>query len=162
MAIKTQGTNLYTIDPDDGTVIEVGCVTSIDGIDVTMEQVETTCLNSLERSYIAGLGTPGTATFGINFDTEDASHVRLLELKNAGTNLPWAIGWSQAPDVPPSSIQDSDGEWVFDEPMPDERGWLLFEGFMNSFPFSFAQNAVVTSTVGIQVSGGIRVIPAGT
>jgi hypothetical protein len=51
---------------------------------------------------------------------------------------------------------------VFDEPLPDDRGWLLFEGFMNSFPFSFAQNAVVTSTVGIQVSGGIRVIPAGT
>lgn len=160
MAIKTQGTNLYTIDPDDGSVIEVGCVTSIDGIDVTVEQVETTCLNSLERTYVAGLGTPGTATFGINFDTEDASHVRLLELKNAGTDLQWAIGWSQDPDTAPSSVQDSAGEWVFAEPLPTSRGWLLFEGFMNSFPFSFAQNAVVTSTVGIQVSGGIRVIPA--
>lgn len=160
MAIKTQGTNLYTIDPDDGSVIEVGCVTSIDGIDVTVEQVETTCLNSLERTYVAGLGTPGTATFGINFDTEDASHVRLLELKNAGTDLQWAIGWSQDPDTSPSSVQDSAGEWVFAEPLPTSRGWLLFEGFMNSFPFSFAQNAVVTSTVGIQVSGGIRVVPA--
>jgi len=158
MAIKTQGTDLYTIDPVDGSIIEVGCVTSIDGIDVTIEQIETTCLNALERTYVGGLGTPGTATFGINFDTSDASHVRLLELKNAGTDLQWAIGWSQDPGTPPTSEQDSAGEWIFVEPLPASRGWLLFEGFMNSFPFSFAQNAVVTSTVGIQVSGGIRVI----
>lgn len=160
MAIKTQRSNLYTIDPDDGTVFEVGCVLSIDGIDVTIEQIETTCLSSAERTYVGGLGTPGTATFQINFDTADPSHVRLLELKNEGADLQWAIGFSQSPDTEPSSEQDSAGEWIFAEPLPTSRGWLLFEGFMNSFPFSFAQNAVVTSTVGIQVSGGIRVVPA--
>jgi hypothetical protein len=162
MAIKTQGTNLYTIDPDDGTVIEAGCVTSIDGIDTTLEQIETTCLNATSRTYIAGLATPGTATFGINFDTADSSHIRLLELKQAGISLPWAIGLSQDPDTPPSSNTDSNGDWVFAEPLPTTRGWILFEGFMNSFPFSFAQNSVVQSTVGIQVSGEVEAVPAGS
>ena len=31
--MKTQGTELYAIDPDNGALIVVGCPTSIDGID---------------------------------------------------------------------------------------------------------------------------------
>lgn len=157
MAIKTQGTDLYTIDPADGTLLKVGCVTSIDGIDTTLDQIETTCLESPARTYEAGLATPGTATFGINVDPSDGSHVRLHQLKVAGTTLQWAIGWSEDPGTPPAVTTDSDGENVFDP--PDSRSWILFEGFMNSFPFSFAQNAVVTSTVGIQVSGEPVLIP---
>ena len=45
---------------------------------------------------------------------------------------------------------------------PTSRSWILFEGFMNSYPFSFALNAVATSTVGIQVSGEPELIPAGS
>lgn len=160
MAVKTQGTDLYVIDPDDGSVITVGCPTSIDGIDTTLDQIETTCLNSPARTYEAGMATPGTATFGINVDPKDASHVRLHQLKTAGTTLQWAVGWSEDPGTPPTVITDSDGEYVFDT--PSSRSWILFEGFMNSFPFSFALNAVVESTVGIQVSGEPELIPAGS
>jgi hypothetical protein len=104
------------------------------------------------------MATPGTATFGINVDPKDASHVRLHQLKTAGTTLQWAVGWSEDPGTPPTVITDSDGEYVFDT--PSSRSWILFEGFMNSFPFSFALNAVVESTVGIQVSGEPELIPA--
>lgn len=122
--------------------------------------METTCLNAPARTYIGGLATPGTATFGINFDPSDPSHVRLHQLKVAGADMKWAVGFSEAPDVPPTSTTDSDGEYVF---VPDaSRSWILFDGFMNSYPFSFAQNAVVASTVGIQVSGEPEVIPAGS
>lgn len=158
--MKTQGTNLYTIDPANGELIVVGCPTSIDGIDTSIDQIETTCLSDLARTYEAGLATPGTATFGINVDPKDPSHVRLHQLKIQGVTLPWAVGWSEAPDVEPTIEQDSDGEYVF-VPNP-ARSWLLFEGFMNSFPFSFAQNSSVASTVGIQVSGEPELIPAGT
>lgn len=158
--MKTQGTNLYAIDPADGSVIVVGCPTSIDGIDTSIDQIETTCLNSPARTYEAGLATPGTATFGINVDPKDPSHLRLHQLKTAGTTLQWAVGWSEAPDVAPTTEQNSDGEYVFvTNPV---RSWILFEGFMNSFPFSFALNAQVQSTVGIQVSGEPELIPAGT
>lgn len=158
--MKTQGTNLYAIDPADGSVIIVGCPTSIDGIDTTVEQIETTCLNSTARTYDAGLATPGTASFGINVDPKDPSHLRLHQLKTAGTTLQWAVGWSEAPDVAPTTEQNSDGEYVF--VTNPARSWILFEGFMNSFPFSFALNAQVASTVGIQVSGEPELIPAGS
>lgn len=166
MAIKTQGTELYVIDPEDGTVITVGCVTSIDGIDTTLDQIETTCLNALTRTYESGLATPGTATFTINSDYRDESHVRLHQLKVAGVTLAWAIGWRQddsngipvLPGDPPTVITDSNGDYDFD--LPEARGWIVFDGFMNSFPFSFAQNAVVTSNIGIQVSGEPIWIPA--
>lgn len=159
MAIKTQGTMLYTIDPVDGSVLEVGCVTAIDGIDTTLDQIETTCLSSPARTYLAGLATPGTATFTINSDPQDDSHIRLHQLKVAGTTLPWAVGWSDD-DAPPTTVLNSAGLYEF--VTPTTRSWTLFEGFMNSFPFSFALNAVVTSNVGIQVSGEPEWIPATT
>jgi len=146
MAIKTQGTYLYTVDPETDAVLLVGCVTSIDGVDTTNEQLETTCLESLARTYIAGLATPGQASFGINFDPADASHLRLHQLKVAGTSLPWAIGFSDGVTVP---TVDTAGNLD----VPATRSWIEFEGFMTSYPFSFAQNAVVQSTVGIQISG---------
>ncbi len=151
MAKKVAGTNLYAIDPDTGQVIVVGCPTSIDGIDTSVEQIETTCLNSTARTYEAGLATPGTASFGINVDPEDPSHLRLHQLKTAGTTLKWAVGWSESPDTPPTVVTNSDGEYEFNT--NPARSWILFDGFMNSFPFSFALNSVVQSTVGIQVSG---------
>jgi len=159
MALKTQGTQLYTIDPADGSVIEVGCVTNIDGIDTTVEQVETTCLAAQVREYIAGLATPGAASFGINFDTADSSHVRLHALKVAGTTLQWAVGFSDGTDDP-TSTPDSDAGYVFD--VDPDRSWIVFEGFMNSFPFSFQQNSAVQSTVGIQVSGEPAIVPKGS
>jgi len=158
--MKVQGTNLYAIDPVDGSLIEVDCPTSIDGIDTSITQLDKTCLNSPAREYEAGLAEPGTATFGINIDPKNASHVRLHQLKIAGTTLQWAVGWSEAPDVPPTIETDSDGEYSF-VPNP-ARSWIFFEGFMNSFPFSFQLAALVTSTVGIQVSGEPELIPAGS
>lgn len=155
MAVKTQGTDLYAIDPEDNSLLVVGCVTSIDGIDTSVEQVETTCLQENARTYIAGLATPGAATFGINTDPSDESHLRLHQLKVAGTTLKWAIGWSENPNANPTV--DSNGD--FD--LPTTRSWITFEGFMNSFPFSFQQNSVVQSNIGIQVSGEPVLVPLG-
>jgi hypothetical protein len=135
MTVKTQGTDLYVIDPANDSILVVGCVTTIDGIDTTVEQIETTCLSDPARSYESGLATPGSASFGINTDPKDASHLRLHQLKVAGTTLKWALGTA--------------GDFI----LPNGRSWLTFEGFMNSYPFSFAQNSVVQSTVGIQISG---------
>lgn len=159
MAIKTQGTQMYCVDPDSKTILVVGCVTQIDGIDTTLDQLETTCLDSVARTYVGGLATPGSATFGINFDPADQSHVRMHQLKVRGDVLHWAIGFSDgAPNssgVRPQPTVDSNGDFV----PPNTRSWITFDGFMNSYPFTFALNAVVTSNVGIQISGEPDVIP---
>ena len=146
MSMPTQGTYLYVIDPANDSVITVGCVTSIDGIDTTNEQIEDTCLSAQSRTYRGGLSTPGAASFGINFDTADASHIRLHQLKVAKTTLEWAVGFANGTDLP-----TADTSGGFD--VPATRSWIRFRGFMTSFPFTFAQNAVVQSTVGIQISG---------
>lgn len=146
MAIKTQGTRLYTIDPSDESLITVGCITSLDGIDTTNEQLDITCLSDLARQFIAGLATPGQASFGINFDTSDSTHTRLHQLKVAGTSLVWAVGFSDGTTLP---VVDSGG--TFD--LATTRSWIRFNGYMANFPFNFALNSVIQSTVGIQVSG---------
>ncbi|SDS41923.1 Phage tail tube, TTP, lambda-like [Pseudomonas prosekii] len=38
--------------------------------------------------------------------------------------------------------------------LPPTRTWFAFQGYVADFPFTFAQNAVVASTVSIQRSGG--------
>lgn len=156
MTIRSQGTDLFAIDPADGSVIDVGCITSLDGIDTAIDQIETTCLNDLSRTYEAGLATPGAATFGLQFDPSDPAHIRLHQLKTSGATLQWAVGFSDG-TLPPTSGTDSGGDYEF--VLPPTRSWLTFEGYMNSYPFTFGLNTMVTSTVGIQVSGEPVLIP---
>lgn len=156
MTIKSQGTDLYTIDPATGALLDVGCITSLDGIDTAIDQIETTCLNDITRTYEAGLSTPGAATFGLQFDPSEVNHIRLHQLKTAGTQLKWAIGFSDG-TVAPTAGTDSSGDNEF--VLPPTRSWLVFDGYMNSFPFTFGLNTMVTSTVGIQVSGEPVLIP---
>ena len=153
MAINAQGSELYVIDPADDSLITVSCVTTISGLDSQLDQIETTCLENLARTYDAGLANPGTATFGIQFDPSSASHVRLHQLKVAGTSLEWALGWSDETGVAPTV--DVGGDFV----LQTTRSYLRFDGFMNSFPFDFQQNTKVSSTVGIQVSGDPVLVP---
>lgn len=144
MAIKTQGTELYFIDPDDFSVVKVGCVTTITGLTAARDQIETTCLDSAARTYEAGMATPGTAQFTINFDTGDTSHVRLHALYVEGTKVDWALGWSDGTALPTS---DSTAFTL-----PTSRSWIEFNGYVSDLPFDFALNTVVTSNVSIQVS----------
>lgn len=134
------------IDPDDLSLITVGCVTSITGITAARDQIETTCLDSEARTYVAGMAAPGTATFTINFDPSDASHARLHELYVEGAVLEFALGWSDGTAAPTS--QSTDGF-----ALPTSRTWIQFDGFISDLPFDFSLNAVVSSSVSVQVSG---------
>jgi Phage tail tube, TTP, lambda-like len=155
MAVKTQGTELYFIDPAGAVVTEVGCVTTITGLTAARDQIETTCLDSLARTYLPGMPTPGAATFTINADPTDTSHIRLHELYREGTSVDWAIGWSDDIGVAPTG--DSSGFTL-----PTSRTWITFEGYIADYPFDFALNAVVTSNLSIQVSDFPVWVPATT
>jgi len=145
MAVKTQGTQLYFIDPDTFAVTPVGCVTTLTGLTAGRDQIEVTCLDSDAREYLAGMATPGAAQFTINSDPADVSHVRLHELYVEGTTLDWAIGWSDGTAAPTS---DSTAFTL-----PSTRSWITFEGYLSDFPFDFALASAVTSNISIQVSG---------
>ena len=152
MAISTQGTELYFLDPGDTSgevVTKLGCPTAITGLNSPADQIETTCLDSLEAEYVRGLKRPGAGTVTIQWDPDDASHRRILEIADDPTigNIWWAIGLSDGTGIPPTS-GDSSG-FVF----PTTRTYLSFEGYVADVPFDFALNSVVTSTINIQVSG---------
>lgn len=153
--MKTQGTNLWVIDPDDDSLLNIGCVTSIDGVAST--RATTTippCLS--DPSGAAGKSpgelTPGTPTFGINTNPADASHIRLHELLISGDVVKFALGWSDG-TAPPTV--DTSGD--FD--LPNTRTWLTFPGYISTFPFSFASNAVVASTIGVEMTSPELLVP---
>lgn len=153
--LKAQGTQLYFIDPDSGDVLEVSCVTSVSGLDATVDELETTCLaNRSARTFEAGLGNPGTATLGIQFDPEDASNLRLYELYNSRENIQFAIGMSDGELDP--TVEDN--EWVF----PQDRSWLVFDGYVSGFPWDFSLNAMVSNNLSVRVSGQPLLVPRTT
>lgn len=159
MPLTSQGTDLYTIDPDTGELLDVGCITSLDGIDTAIDQIETTCLNDTTRTYQAGLSTPGAGTFGLMIDPSNPVHVRLHQLKLSGRTLPWAVGWSDGTVAPTVGTDSSgDDEFVF----PPSRSWIAYDAYLSSFPFTFGLNAMVTSNVGFQLSGEPVMIPKST
>ncbi|NIF15631.1 phage tail tube protein [Pantoea sp. Cy-639] len=155
MSILTQGTQVYALMPPlTGTgplaVTEVECATAFNPGGAPAEQIEDTCLSSTSRTYKKGLRTPGQASLTINADPNSASHVRLHQLSEADgdTTIKWAVGWSDGTASPTLSTEGDDFE------LPASRTWFVFEGYVADFPFDFAANAVVSTAVSIQRSGG--------
>ena len=156
MSVLTQGTQAYILvpaAPGSGplTVMEVECITTFDPAGSPADQIEDTCLSDKDRRYKKGLRTPGQASIGLNADPTNASHVRVHQLSEADDedNIKWAIGWADG-DAPPTLNTAGD-----DFEFPKSRTWCVFEGYVADFPFTFAANAVVASTVSIQRSGGL-------
>lgn len=153
MAILAQGTQIYFIDPEydsNGAGLRVvECATTFDPGGNPADQIETTCLEDTSRAYEPGLRTPGQASMTINADPRNASHVRLHQISETDPTpvMKWAVGWSDGTAEP---TIDSNGDFV----LPSTRTWYTFQGYVSDFPFSFAQNTVVTSNVTIQRSGG--------
>lgn len=150
MSMNVQRTQLYFAIPDGsdaGEIVEVGCVTTLDGLTASRDQLDVTCISDEARRLEAGLLTPGAATFTILFDPNDESHVHLHELYRAGTTIKWALGLSDGFDSAPSSV-DSAGDFN----LPSDRTFIVFDGYVSDFPWSFAVGQKVTNNLSIQVS----------
>lgn len=157
MAIQTQGTQVYFINPlasGGPEVVEIECPTGVTGLSMPKENIETTCLDSSARTYVPGLATPGAATITINFDPRVESHLQLNELWRSNEVVPIAIGFSDGTDAP--TLNTAGDGFVF----PTTRSYVYFEGFVQDIPLDFSLNAVVTADLTIQVSGPYIVYPA--
>lgn len=146
MAVKTQGTQLFAIDPADCSVITVECTTGLTGLGAPREQIETTCLDADVRTYVGGLATPGQLTVGLNFDPSIASHYRLYEMWRDNVDFKFAIGLGPETDVPTTSSG-------CDFDYPTTRTFIEAEGYIVDFPLEIALNAVITSSIPFQLSG---------
>jgi hypothetical protein len=150
MAVKTQGTQIYIIDPEASggpEVLTIQCAISVEGPDAPREQIEITCLEDIARAYEAGLIAPGALTISINADSRNYSHVRLHELYVLGTKFDMALAWGNGTAAPTIG---SDGTFDF----PTTRDYIaLYDTYVSNFPFNFSLNSVVTSSVSFQLSG---------
>lgn len=148
MSIKTQGTDLFIIDPENGELLEIACTTSIDSAGATRAVFTIPpCLSDTTGAASKSPGelTPATLTFGLNADPTEPSHLRLHELLVEGTeHLQFALGWSDGTANPTLASPDA---FV----LPTSRTWLTFTGFVSAFPFNFAANAVVATTVTVEL-----------
>jgi hypothetical protein len=156
MAVKTQGTSLFFINPNTNFVVKVGAVSTISGVSASRDQIETTDLESNARTYEAGLAAPGTASFSIRFDPQNESHLALHQIFKQGKTVKWALGWSDGVTEP---IVDPiiTNQFV----IPNSRSFLIFEGYVVDCPFDFSLNAVVESSISLQVSGFPELQPKG-
>lgn len=148
MSTRTQGTQLYFIDPDDGSVIEVPCTTGITGVGATRAVFTApACLDDLTGTTNKQPGelTPGALSFGLNLDSSVPAHLRINELLLSGDVVGFAIGWSDGTADPTT---DSIPDFTF----PSTRTWSSFEGFFSGVPVDFAVNSVVTTNVGVEMT----------
>lgn len=154
MSVLAQGTQIYFIDPTGPSVTVIECATTFSPGGSPADQIEDTCLEDTARSYKPGLRTPGQASMGINADPDNASHLRLHALSETDPSpvMQFAVGWSDGTAPPTLDVSD-------DIVLPATRTWFVFSGYVSDFPFDFAQNTVVTSTVSIQRSGGSSWVP---
>jgi hypothetical protein len=150
MAVKTQGTELYFVDPTAvmPSVIKMACPTGVTGLGGPADQIETTCLGANEKTYVQGLFTPGQVSIPFNLDPQAASHQDLFDLKEAGDNLNWIVCLSDGPGTP---TLDSDSDFV----APATRSSIKFVGYIADLNIDLATNEIVRGTLTVQRSGSV-------
>lgn len=163
MTTKTQGTNLYAIDPADGSLMDIGCVTGVGGIGSTRNSISIgACLADPkgESSKSPGELVPGTATMNLNIDEDNPQHARLHKMFLDGVVLQWVVGLPGGPrnlDGTPAVVPLIDSNDLFD--LPDTRGWIPFEGFLSAFPWEFQTNTVINAAISIELTKAPIFIP---
>lgn len=143
--ITTKGTRLY-FAKSDSEVLKVACATGITGLGGAADQIETTCLDSIEKEYVRGMPNPGVVSVPVNFIPRSAAHQALLALKESGEVVSWLIALSDSAAEP--SIGTSDGRLESSDPTTAE-----FLGYLADMNIDIATNEIVRATLSVQRSG---------
>lgn len=157
-AVRTQGTELFIFDEEGNVVLKVDCPTTATGFSGGRSQIDVSCLEDIADQFEAGRIQPGTVTLGLNVDPQSASHLRLHELYAEGTKFDFALGWGDFTPGPPAAgpvpTLDSNGLVL-----PSTRSWLQGNAYVSDFSFDFNPNDVVKSSLTLQLSGFVSLIP---
>lgn len=153
--VKTQGTELFTVDALSSSVASVlkfACPTGITGLGGAADQIETTCLDTTDdKEYARGLGNPGQVSVPFNFIPRNGSHQILFDLKDSGDTLPWLIALSDGTGAP---TLDSENDLV-PQPAP-QRTSAKFQAYIADVNIDIATNEIVRGTLTLQRSGGVE------
>lgn len=151
--LKTQGTELFTVDALSSSVaavLKLACPTGITGLGGAKDQLEDTCLDAMEdKTYKAGLGNPGQVTVAFNFIPTNTSHQVLFDLKESGEVLQWMECFSEAYGIAPTL--DSVDALV----APAGRTTAEFQAYVADVNIDVATNEIVRGTLLLQRSGAV-------
>lgn len=149
---KSEGTEVYFYDANNSTdgVVQLGCVTNIDGLGGARSQIDTSCFSDTDDTFVAGRGSPGQVTIDLNYseDDSDTYHEKLEALRDAGTTVSWGIGFSNGTSNPTSNSSD---ELEF----ASTRSGRVFSGYVADVTMTIADNDIVRTQLVIQRSGTI-------
>lgn len=151
-SIKTQGTQLFFIDTlssSTAAIVTMTCPTGITGLGGAADQIDDTCLDAVERSFVRGLANPGQVSVPFVMKSPAAnSHKVLFDLKDAGIDADWLICLSDGAAAP---TLDSSEAFV----APAGRTSFGFVGYVADLAIDVAGNEVVRGTLTIQRSGAV-------
>lgn len=151
-SIKTQGTELFfidTISSSAAAIVKMVCPTGITGLGGPADQIDDTCLDAMDRSFVRGLGNPGQVSVPFVMKSPaPASHQLLFTLKDDGIDVDWLIALSDGTAQPTLNISE---QFV----APAGRTSFGFVGYISDVNIDIATNEVVRGTLTIQRSGGV-------
>lgn len=150
--VKTQGTELFTVDALSSSVaavLKMACPTGITGLGGAADQIETTCLDAtVDREYARGLGNPGQVSVPFNFIPTNSSHQFLIDLRDAGDIVEWMVCLSEGTADPTLDSSDS-------LVAPAGRTSAKFNAYIADLNFDIATNEIVRGTMTLQRSGAV-------
>lgn len=153
MALKTQGSELYFIDPNasDFPVVRLECPTGITGFGGQADQIDTTCLEDINSRSEPGIFRSGPVT--VPFVLRGASEVHagqeaMIALRDSRLTTGWFAGLSDGTALP---TKDSDNANLV---RPSGRSGFTFRGYVSDLTFDIGGNEVVRGTLLIQMDGG--------
>lgn len=149
MGVKSQGTELFFVNPDTGIVTKLACPTGVTGMGGAADQIDITCLDAIDRAFLRGLGNPGQVTVPFIMDPTDASHQDLFDLQAGGKTFQWMVALSDGTAIPTANSLDQFNTLT-------TRSNAVFDGYISDVTIDVAGNDAVRGTLIIQRSGEVN------
>jgi hypothetical protein len=147
--VKSQGTKLYFAVPSTSSEIHaVVCPTQISGLGGAANQIDITCLDSIEMEYVRGMQNPGQLTIPINFIPTSASHQALLDLRTSGDETGWCLSGPTA--AAPTDV-DVDGNLV--ATATGQKPSITFRAYVADFTLDVGVNDIWRGSLTLQRTG---------
>ncbi|KRG38823.1 hypothetical protein ARC78_15200 [Stenotrophomonas pictorum JCM 9942] len=106
--LRTQGTELYMLDPDaapGSEVLKIGNITGYGDFGKQSNDIITTNLDSVAVEKLAGLPDNGDLGLTVNVDPKGASHQKLEALAGTDARRVFVIGYSDGVGVAPTATK---------------------------------------------------------
>lgn len=149
--IKTQGTELYLLHSDTGSVIKIPNVSAVDGVGGSASDIDVTNFDDLRsRRFLVGLQDQGTASFQVNYDPTDPTHALLAQLAG-GAQYKWALGLSDSPGLAPTYDAGPPEDFI----LPSGRTWFVFNASVQQWQRNLTVDDVIRISATLRLSGDI-------